>query len=191
MWEKNNSQYADLGTTDFIKEYNKHQTFLKEHIELLSEKQKKEIVVALIHFCFILPNFRELVKEHIDLEVPLDRFLNNFEAQNLEAYTIASATALDDEKPYADDFEEWDTLDLLVLNMFDYLLIEDRAQSVLRMLNGVIELLDYYQQFSDRPQYWGHLLQTELLRQKEILKSEKVRPDLYTIVYSSEMFRIG
>ncbi|PCE62529.1 hypothetical protein [Sediminicola luteus] len=176
---------------DFLKEYNKHQSYLKEHINLQSERQKKEIVVALIHFCFILPSFKGLVKEHIGREVQLDRFLDDFEAQNLDEYTVASAKALGDEDPYADDFKEWDPLDLLVLNMFDYLLIEDRTQCVLRILNGVIELLDYYHQFSDRPQYWSHLLQTELLRQKEILKSEKVRYDLYTKVYSSEMFQIG
>lgn len=67
---------------------------------------------------------------------------------NMSSYRIASKKALDTIDEYAEDFVEIDSLGLLTLNIFEYLLIEDMNKCLFQLFNGIIELLDYYEHFS-------------------------------------------
>ncbi|KAF5294565.1 hypothetical protein FQR65_LT19972 [Abscondita terminalis] len=46
---------------------------------------------------------------------------------------------------------------------------QDKSQALVALLSGVIELLDYYQNFSDQPEYWNAILEKEVLFQEQIM----------------------
>ena len=171
-----------------IKEYKDHCASIEASIVLRTEQYKEAIIIAIIDFCFLLPTFIPTVKEHIGVSLEARQFRNDFKFKLLEAYKLASQKAMEAMDPYTDDYEEIEAYDLLLLNLFDALLMEDSTHTILNLFNGIIELLDYYVQFSERPDYWNRLLGEELLRQIEVLNAKQLSADFYTQAYKTVVF---
>ena len=172
-----------------LDEYSQHCDFLKKIIKTKTEKQKREITTTLIEFCFLLPNFEKIIKKHILIDLEKAQLIKNYNEDDLSFYRISSKKAFDAIDEYSDDYEEIESLDLLILNMFENLLIEDKNTCIFNLFNGIIEILDYYEQFSERSEYWNKLLDKELLRQRALLKLENMNSNIYTKVYKTVIFK--
>ncbi|WP_252509444.1 hypothetical protein [Acinetobacter bereziniae] len=71
---------------------------------------------------------------------------------------------------YVDDYEELDEIEVICLDAFAMMVSkQDKSQALVALLSGVIELLDYYQNFSDQPKYWNAILEKEVLFQEQIM----------------------
>jgi hypothetical protein len=173
---------------NILEEYQKHCAFLQTQLSNKSETEKQTLRLTLLNFCFLIPNFEKLVAQHISITLNKTEFVSDIIQNNMESYRSAVTKAEEAIDEYTEDYEELDTIEILTLSMFDAILLEDSSQSVFQLFNGIIELLDYYQQFSDRPNYWNTILAEELQRQKELLATPVVDANYYTEVYKNISF---
>lgn len=149
---------------------NQHHFALKRAIEQSSVAQRKSLVAAIFGFYLKLPHFKETIEKHYQIKLDEQQILEDIAQNNLGDYQakIQQANAAVDAD--ADDFEELEALETIALDGL-YMLLSDQAESqnLIALFGSIIEVLDYYESFSDDPSYWNGILAQEIIFQEKIM----------------------
>ena len=80
----------------------------------------------------------------------------------------------DEIEVYADDYEEAEQTEIFILDAFDCAISDTKnTESLVSLFVGIIDTLDYYENFSDEPEYWNDILEKEVAFQNEMLNKIK------------------
>ncbi len=168
--------------------YKNHCEQLKNKIEEKSEKEISELIMSVLVFYLNFENFNAIVKKNIDIDICHEKLLEDLRTNNLTFYRIAYQKTLDKIDEYADDYEELEEIELLILAGFDFAIYEDRKLALFHLFDGIINMLDYYEQFSERPEYWNKMLETELSNQLDLLTQNTININFYQEKYNGIVF---
>lgn len=180
---------------DIVKHIQPHTENLHNVCGRLSTEQLKNLKLAVMEFYYLLPGFEDVISRHIQLPVTKNQLSTAISNGNLESYQTAIEKSNAEMNEYAADYEEPEALDIFILEALDNAVADtNHPASVAGLLIGVINTLDYYENFSDEPEYWNKLLEQELLLQNEIVsaaeKNELSGPSAYQKQYRDVDFAI-
>ncbi|WP_336932457.1 hypothetical protein [Acinetobacter bereziniae] len=155
---------------DIVKIIDLHTFALKQAIEQASIEQRKSLVKALFSFYEKLSHFYVSIEKNYQITINKSQLFNDIDHELLIHYQQKiqrSNSAIDE---YADDYEELDEIEVICLDAFAMMVSnQHKSQALVALLSGVIEVLDYYQNFSDQPEYWNAILEKEVLFQEQIM----------------------
>lgn len=157
---------------DIVQHIKQHTEDLQQGLIHCSPEQFKKLKTAVIGFYYLLPGFEDVINRYININITRDQLSADIIIENLESYQTAIAKSNAETDEYAADYEEPEDIDIFILEAFDNLVADtDNTASLVSLFIGVINTLDYYENFSDAPEYWNNLLEQELVLQKEILQA--------------------
>ncbi|KAF2509087.1 hypothetical protein [Flavobacterium foetidum] len=154
---------------DIVSVISKHTAFLEDNLKALNPNQKKSIGCAFAKFYFLLPNVSECLEEHLKIKITEEQFINDFKNNNLQYFRNLLKNYDAETDPYSEDFVELEPMEINILSGLEncaFCLEEPQINMSNFLL--VIDILDYYEDFSDNPEYWNKLLEEEIQFQKEI-----------------------
>ena len=170
-----------------------HTFALKHAIEQASLTQRKSLVKAVFGFYQKLPHFYQTLEQCYHIHIDNNQLFKDIDQENLAFYQgqIKLANAEIDE--YSDDYEALEAIQVITLDAFLMMVSnQNKSKNLLALLSGIIEVLDYYENFSDDPTYWNQVLEQEIIFQKQIMNeiSENVIVDesIYAQRYQSIEF---
>ena len=147
-----------------------HTFALKRAIEQVSLIQRKSLVIAIFGFYQRIPHFENIIERHYQIRIDNKQLFKDIELENLSAYQsqIKQANANIDE--YAEDYEESEATQMIVLDAFSMMVLNQKdSKKLLALFSGMIELLDYYENFSEDPAFWHQILEQEIIFQEKIM----------------------
>lgn len=155
---------------DIVSVIKQHTDHLTQGLGPSSISQRKDLVVALVHFFFQLPGALDVIKHHFSMDVEIDQIANDILNENTKQYHEAIEKANAKLDPYADDYEELEPIEAFILDNFSNA-VEDlnNPTIVVSLFIGVINTLDYYEGFSEDPVFWNRLLEKEVEFQNGII----------------------
>ncbi|MFW2013499.1 hypothetical protein [Acinetobacter bereziniae] len=170
---------------DIVKIIDLHTFALKQAIEQASIEQRKSLVKALFSFYEKLPDFYVFIEKNYQITVNKTQLFDDIDHEFLIHYQqkIQRSNAAIDE--YADDYEELDEIEVICLDAFSMMVSnQHKSQALVALLSAVIEVLDYYQNFSDQPKYWNVILEKEVLFQEQIMNDISTHITFDAAIYS-------
>ncbi|MDQ0781269.1 hypothetical protein [Chryseobacterium sp. W4I1] len=167
---------------DIVKQINQHTNRLIDGLLSSSVEQRKSLTIAILGFYFQLGNFENIVYQYIQMRIKKKQLITDIKNGNVKNYqeAIEKSNALVD--IYADNYEEPEPIALFILDAFAGATSDMKfSTNLVNLFVGIIDTLDYYENFSDRPTYWNNLLEEELEFQNEILR-QLTRGSSFTIL---------
>ncbi|MFN0254139.1 hypothetical protein [Pedobacter ureilyticus] len=159
---------------DIVKHLKKHTEQIHSQLLNTSVEERMLLKTITLRFYFLLPDFDNIVRKCLKINIDKDQLVSDIIDGHLEKYQkpVKKSNAEIDE--YADDFEEAEQMEIFILDAIDNATssVAD-LPSLERLFLGIIDVLDYYENFSDQPEYWNGLLDKELPFQIEFLNSIK------------------
>ncbi|MDN5490869.1 MAG: hypothetical protein L0G57_11040 [Acinetobacter sp.] len=156
---------------DIVKIIDQHSFALRQAIEQASLEQRKSLVKAVFAFFEKLPTFQSAIEQNYQIKIDKKQLFHDIDQENLIDYQkqIRQLNALVDE--YADDYEELAAIEVISLDAF-FLMVsnQNKSQHLVALFNAMIEVLDYYENFSENSIYWNEVLEKEILLQEQIIK---------------------
>ncbi|TDX87288.1 hypothetical protein [Epilithonimonas xixisoli] len=169
---------------DIVKHIKQHTENLHTELSKSSAEQRKNLKLATLGFYFHLPDFENVISKYIKIDIDKNQLISDISKGNLENYQKAIEKSLAETDEYSDDYEEPESIEIFILEAFG------SATSDLKDLNsleglfaGIIDVLDYYENFSDNPEYWNTSLEKEVAFQNEILNMIKTQDNFDTSIY--------
>lgn len=172
---------------EILEVYRKHCSELKNKIENKTKNEIIDLILAVSQFYFNFP-FDKIIKTHIFIDINQDKLLKDLKTDELSFYRDANKKALDGIDLYAPEYEEIDQMELSVLNSFSYMINENKKESLFGLFDEIITVLDYYEQFSDRPQHWNKILEKELKSQVRLINAKEIDLKYYCQIYNEIEF---
>lgn len=155
---------------DIVNQINPHIKRLNEGLAHSSFEQRKSLTIAILSVYFKLYNFEETIKKHIGININKVQLISDISNNNVHHYkeTIEKSNAEID--VYADDYEELEQIEVFILDGFTNAVSDlTITEHLVSLFIGIIDLLDYYENFSDTPEFWNNLLEKEVEFQNDIL----------------------
>ncbi|MDR2234943.1 MAG: hypothetical protein LBE92_02360 [Chryseobacterium sp.] len=163
---------------DIVKHIAKHTEDLRNGFTDSSPEQRKSLVTAVLRFYFLLDDFDGIIARYINISLEKEQLIADINRENTRHYQEANEKSLAETDEYADDYEEPDPIELFVLDAFSNAVSDlNKVENIVGLLIGVIDTLDYYENFSDHPEFWNEILEKEVRFQNEIssdIKSQKI-----------------
>lgn len=130
---------------------------------------------------------------HLNFKVKKQQLITDIANANIQTYQNAVNQSNADTDVYSDGYEEPDPMELFVLDAFASAISDLKFSSnIVALFIGIMDTLDYYENFSDRQEYWNNLLEKEVEFQKEILiqlrSNEAVSASIYKKRYQTVEF---
>ncbi|TDQ79466.1 hypothetical protein [Sphingobacterium yanglingense] len=178
---------------DIVKHITTHTERLRADLAQASSEQLQGIRTMTLRFFFLLPDFEGIVRQYINIEINREQLLADIDSDTLEYYQQAIEVSNAQVDVYADDYEELEQLELFVLNAFEYATTgSNPMDAAVNLLLEIIDTLDYYENFSENPEYWNKLLEEEIAFQNELLEqvkaNERIPMDSYDQRYRKVPF---
>ena len=175
---------------DIVKHIKQHTENLQNGLIATSSEQRQNLKVTALGFYSLLPNFEEVVSKYIKVQIDHEQLIVDIKNENVENYQKESEKSNEEVDVYADDYEEPEQIEIFILDAFDNLVSDTKnIESLVGLFIGIIDTLDYYENFSDEPGYWNNLLDKEVAFQNEILNTLKTKeiidPSIYQKRYSN------
>lgn len=170
---------------DIVQHIKQHSEGLKEGFANLSLEQVKQLKLMALNFYFLLPGAKIVIEQYIHSPLDKEKLIADILNDNTTHYQeiMEQATAAVDE--YADEYEELEQLPIFILNAFDHAVAEHtKTESLVELFLGIINTLDYYENFSEEPKYWNRQLEEEVTFQIELLQQLKTLAILDTSIYA-------
>ncbi len=147
------------------------------------------LIISVLKFYLQFSEFNDIIKKHIFIDLSQKKFLEDLKTDNLEFYRIADKKAFDElDQDDEESYVEYDSMELLLLSGFEYSLHENREEALFYLFDGIINILDFYEQFSDRAEYWNKILAEELANQLQLLDNSEIDLDFYKKKYDKMAF---
>lgn len=155
---------------DITKIITQHTNFLNETLNSFSLDQRKDLIKTLLHFYFLLPDFEKTIEYHLKINIEKNDLIFKIENNELDDYRKANQKSIEDLDPYDENYEEIEEIETNILDAFSFSISDlNNSDYATRLFIGIINILDYYENFSDDPKYWNNLLELEINFQKTIL----------------------
>lgn len=176
---------------DIVKHIQQHYDNLGVELRKLSIEQIANLKLAVFGFYFLLPNFEEVIKKYIQIDIDKKKLIVDIKTKNVADYRKAIEKSNAETDEYADDFEEAEPIEVFILEAFaDATSDLDDVKSLERLFYGIIDALDCYENFSDNPEYWNSLMEKEIIFQLEILNIIK-NQDIFDIsIYQKKYINV-
>lgn len=159
---------------DIVKYIKQHTENLQNGIIATSSEQRQNLKIVALSFYFLLPDFAETIRKYIKIDFDKKQFINDISNGNVETYQKESEKSNNEIDVYADDYEEAEQTEIFILDAFDCAISDTKnTESLVGLFVGIIDTLDYYENFSDEPEYWNDLLEKEVAFQNEMLNKIK------------------
>ncbi|ANF52879.1 hypothetical protein A0O34_21185 [Chryseobacterium glaciei] len=171
---------------DIVKHINEHTKSLIEGLVGSSMEQRKSLTVALLGFYYQLPNFEETIQKYIKISAKKRQLIADINTSHVQNYQEAiekSNAAVD---VYADNYEEPEPIELFILDAFSNATSDLKfATNIAALFIGIIDTLDYYENFSDKPEFWNNVLEKEVAFQNEIISQLKSKQTFGAAIYKN------
>lgn len=152
----------------------KYEETIKKGLMGSSFEQRRSLTIALLGFYFQLPDFEDVVSKFIKISIDKNQLVSDISKGNVENYRKALKKSDAELDEYSDGYEELDAIELFILGAFENAIGDLKSTGGLfQLFIGIIDTLDYYEQFSDEPEFWNSLLAKEVDFQNEILATLK------------------
>lgn len=155
---------------DIVKHINQHTENLKQGLADSSFEQRKSLTIALLGFYFQWSDFEDIISKYIKIDISKKQLVSDINSQNVDKYQKANEKSIAQTDEYSDDYEEPEPIELFLLDAFanatDGL---ENTDPLVGLFIGIIDLLDYYENFSDEPEFWNTCLDKEVEFQNETL----------------------
>ncbi len=169
---------------DIVKHIKQHTKNLQDLCGRLTASQLKDVKLAVMGFYYLLPGFEAVINKYIKISITKEKLTADMINGNLENYQTAIEKSNADMDEYAADYEEPEAMDIFILEALDNAVADTNSPAnLVSLFTGVINTLDYYENFSDEPKYWNNLLEQELVFQQEILSKVESNKPLSASVY--------
>ncbi|MBJ9951734.1 MULTISPECIES: hypothetical protein [unclassified Acinetobacter] len=172
---------------DIVKIIDLHTFALKQSIEQASIEQRKSLVKAIFSFYEKLPLFYFYIEKNYKITINKSQLFDDIDHELLIDYQqkIQRSNAVIDE--YTDDYETLDEIEVICLDAFAMMVAkQSKSQALVALFSAVIEVLDYYQNFSDQPEYWNAILEKEVLFQEQIIHDISSHIIFDSAIYTSQ-----
>ena len=169
---------------DIVKHLKKHTERIHSQLLNASIKERQLLKTTTLRFYFLLPDFENVVHQHLKITIDKDQLVSDIVEGHLEKYQKAVEKSNAEIDEYGDDFEELEQMEIFILEAFENATSSSEdIHSLEKLFTGIIDVLDYYENFSDRPEYWNSLLEKELSFQIELLNLLKSPEDFDSFIY--------
>ena len=169
---------------DIVKHIKQHTEKLQNRLVETSPEQRQNLKVIALGFYALLPDFEEAISKYIKMDVNEKQLISDIKNGNVDNYRKAFEKSYAETDPYLDDFEELEQIEIFILDAFENLVSEtNNTESLVGLFIGIIDTLDYYENFSENPEYWNDLLEKEITFQNEILATLKTKVTIDTSIY--------
>lgn len=155
---------------DIVKQIDQNTKSLVDGLVSSSLEQRKNLAISILGFYYQLPKFEETIHKYIGIKVKRNQLFLDINNGHIENYlqTIEKSNA--DIDVYADNYEEPEPIEIFILDAFASGTSDLKfTTKIVALFIGIIDTLDYYENFSDRPEFWNNLLEKEVEFQKEVL----------------------
>ncbi|MBW1657949.1 hypothetical protein [Flavobacterium quisquiliarum] len=154
---------------DIVSIISKHTAFLEDQLKQINANQRKSIAIAFAQFYFLLPDVTECLEEHLNVKITKEQFIADLKNDNLQYLKEALQKYDNDIDPYSEDFVELEPIEINILSGLENCIYNpEKPQNAPSNFLLIIDILDYYENFSDNPEYWNKLLEEEIQFQREI-----------------------
>lgn len=169
---------------DIVKHIKQHTENLQKGFENASPVQRKNLKLAALWFYFQLPNFELTISKHINIAITKAQLITDIDDGKVSQYRRANEHSKAEIDVYAEDYEELEQIEIFILDAFDYAIAEEEdVASLVGLFIGIIDTLDYYENFSDEPEYWNALLAAEVAFQNDMLSKLELQDNLDMSAY--------
>lgn len=178
---------------DIIKIIKPHTVFLETQLVNTNLDQRVRMAACMARFFLKLPSLKTCFATHLNIEIEDEKLITDILNEDTALYRDAFKRFDDSVDPYADDFEELDSFELVLLEGIDSCTnTMEQPVHLAQVFVNVIDTLDYYEQFADDPDYWNQILQKEIAFQKttidRLIKGEQIELDTYSKRYKDVEF---
>lgn len=178
---------------DIVSVISKHTIFLETQLKQIKANQGKNIAIVFAQFYFLLPDVTECLEEHLNVKITKEQFIDDLENDNLQYLKEALQKYDNDTNPYSEDFVELEPMEINILSGLENCIYNtEKPQNATSNFLLIIDILDYYENFSDKPEYWNRLLEEEIQFQKEIAEKlsngENLNENVYFERYKNVSF---
>ncbi|BAP30965.1 type I modular polyketide synthase [Chryseobacterium sp. StRB126] len=169
---------------DIVKHISQHSRNLIDGLMHSSLEQRKNLTIALLGFYSQLPNFKETLHQYLHINIKKRQLISDIRTGHLQNYVDAIEISNAEADVYADNYEEPEPIELLILYAFAGITSDLKFSAPLvPLLIGIIDTLDYYENLSDRPEFWHQLLEKEVQFQNEILIQLRSEQTFHASIY--------
>lgn len=177
---------------DIIKTIKPHKLFLEQQLAQTTLAQRLSATASIVRFFLKLP-LKACFAKHLNIDIDDEKLVSDILNHDTGFYREAFKRFDEGMDPYADDFEELDSFELLLLEGIDSCTeTMDQPAHLAQVFVNVIDTIDYYEQFSYDPDYWNLILADEIKFQKAIIdrlgKGEHLELDAYSKQYQNVVF---
>lgn len=177
---------------DIVKYINKHTESLQKGFANLSIEQVTQLKLMALGFYFQLPQSKTIIERYINSPIDKEKLIEDIVKGSTSSYQEImekSIAALDE---YADDYEELEQIPIFILDAFENAIADHKKkESVVGLFLDIINTLDYYENFSEEPDYWNELLEKEVAFQSELLLQLESQVPLDTAIYEKRYKKVG
>ena len=169
---------------DIVKHIKQHTENLHKGFSSALPEQRQILKVVALDFYFLLPKFEEVISKYIKIDLTKNQLISDIKNRNIEKHQKASEKSNAEVDQYSDEYEEPEQLEMFILVAFDNSVSDTKnIDSLAGLFIGILNTLDYYENFSDEPEYWNELLEKEVAFQNEILSILKMHGAFDTSIY--------
>ncbi|WP_149205919.1 hypothetical protein [Flavobacterium johnsoniae] len=156
---------------DIVSVISKHTAFLEDKLKQLDLNQRKSIGKAFIPFYFLLPETVECIEHHLKIKISESKLIEGLENNTLQYFKDALKNYSIYIDPYADDFEELEPIEIdIICGLENCINSIEKEEYITYNFLLLIDILYYYQDFSENPEYWNNLLKEEIDFQQKIVE---------------------
>ncbi len=161
---------------DIVKQINQHTKSLIEGLIHSSLEQRKSLAISILGFYFQLPKFKETIQKYIQIRIKKHEVIADISDGRIEKYQEAIEKSNADVDVYSDNYEEPEPIEIFILDAFASATSDLKLSTkIVTLFTGIIDTLDYYENFSDKPEFWNNLLEKEIEFQNEILTQVRIK----------------
>ncbi|WP_034762996.1 hypothetical protein [Chryseobacterium gregarium] len=169
---------------DIVKHIKQHTEHLQKELKNYSAGQRADLKAATLGFYFQLPGYEEVIGRYLGISIDRKQLIDDIYRENVNNYHKVIEKINAETDVYSDDYEEPDPVEIFMLSSFDNAVSGlEKTESSVGLCIGIIDTLDYYENFSNQPAYWNALLEKEVAFQNEMLKALKSQNDYDISVY--------
>ncbi|SKB84159.1 hypothetical protein SAMN05660841_02631 [Sphingobacterium nematocida] len=178
---------------DIVQHIHRHTEDLQTGFVKLSAEQQKFLKLLALEFYFQLPEALAVIEAYMHTPIDKDKLLDDIRNGTTCWYKEIMVKRTEELDEYADDYEELEQIPIYILNAFDHAIDDNNTtEGVVQLFLDMINTLDYYENFSEEPEYWNQLLEKEVVFQREMLAAlasgGRIDPLIYQKRYADVEF---
>lgn len=155
---------------DIVNQISKHTKSLNDGLITSSFEQRKSLTIAILGFYFQWYNFEAIINTHLQITINRKQLISDINNNNVKEYKEAIEKNNSETDVYSDSYEELEQIDVFILDALAGVISDlNSIKNLVTLFIGIIDVLDYHENFSDAPEFWNNLLEKEVAFQNEIL----------------------